>query len=191
MPAEIHITAFTDRGKQVTVEQAALAPCPIHLENDLINLRPGFPDQTWEGFGGAITDSAGYVYAQMDKAQRRELMESYFQDLNYRLIRIPLDSCDFSLSQFEAAPGGDLSRFSMERAGKYILPMLADAQQAAPQPLKLMLSPWSPPAAWKTNRRRALGGRLHPERRADWAEYLCRYVEAYCRLGYDLSLIHI
>lgn len=191
MPAEIHITAFTDRGKQVTVEQAALAPCPIHLENDLINLRPGFPDQTWEGFGGAITDSAGYVYAQMDESQRRELMESYFQDLNYRLIRIPLDSCDFSLSQFEAAPGGDLSRFSMERAGRYILPMLADAQRAAPQPLKLMLSPWSPPAAWKTNRRRGLGGRLRPERRADWAEYLCRYVEAYCRLGYDVAYLSI
>lgn len=191
MPAEIHTTAFHARGKQVTVEPIDTPPCPPGQEDLLLNLQPDFPDQLWEGFGGAITDSAGYVYSRMSEGQRQELMHSYFQDLNYRLIRVPVDSCDFSLEQFEAAPGGDLSQFSMARAGKYILPMLADARQACPQPLKLMLSPWSPPAAWKTNGRRDHGGRLLPSRRADWAEYLCRYIEEYQSLGYEVARLSI
>lgn len=191
MHAEIHTTTFTTRGKQVTVEHVSAQPCPSGQENDLINLHPTYPDQRWEGFGGAITDSAGYVYSLMSEDQRRELMHSYFQDLNYSLIRVPMDSCDFSLEQFEAAPGGDLAKFSMERAGKYILPMLADAQKAASQPLKLMLSPWSPPAVWKTNGKRNYGGKLKPEHRADWAEYLCRYIEEYQSLGYDVARMSI
>lgn len=42
----------------------------IERENELINLYPQMTYQTLEGFGGAVTDSAGYMYAQMSEEQK-------------------------------------------------------------------------------------------------------------------------
>ena len=35
------------------------------LENQLINIYPQMKYQTIKGFGGALTDSAGYIYSLM------------------------------------------------------------------------------------------------------------------------------
>lgn len=119
-------------------------------ENQVVNLYPEVIYQTFEGFGGAITDAAGSVYAQMDEGQKQQLMETYFspEKMGYNRVRIHLDSCDFSTEAYEAMSDPEdreLNSFSFARTEKYILPMLEDAQKAAGKPLKLMLSPWSPP----------------------------------------------
>ena len=44
-------------------------------ENQVINLYPKITDQTFEGFGGAITEASAYVYAQMDEEQRQMMMD--------------------------------------------------------------------------------------------------------------------
>lgn len=166
------------------------------IENQAVNLYPDSTYRTLEGFGGAITDSAAYVYSLMDGAQKKELMQSYFtqEGMNYGLVRIHLDSCDFSLEQYEAmsdpADSG-LESFSFSRTEKYILPMLRDAQEAAGKPLELMLSPWSPPAFMKTNHQRAQGGGLKPEYRQLWAEYLCRYIQEFQNRGFKVRRISL
>ena len=79
-----------------------------------------------------------------------------------------MDSCDFSTEMYEAMSDPsdrELKTFSFSRTEKYILPMLADAENAAGKKLKLMLSPWSPPAFMKTNGERKHGGSLKPEYR--------------------------
>lgn len=38
------------------------------VENEVVNLYPDRCFETFEGFGGAITDAAGYVYSLMSKA---------------------------------------------------------------------------------------------------------------------------
>ena len=162
---------------------------PGETENKVINLYPEITYQTFEGFGGAITDAAGYVYSQMNDAQKQALMNAYFSPdrMNYQFVRIPIDSCDFSLDQYEASSKPDLSDFSFERVEKYILPMLDDAEKAAGRKLKLLLSPWSPPAYMKTNGERAHGGKLKPECYGLWAEYLCRYIQEYKDRGYHVA----
>ena len=70
----------------------------------------------------------------------------------------------------------DLSRFDMERPLRYVLPLLLGAEEAAGQPIRMMLTPWSPPAWMKTNASRKHGGHLKKECRAQWAEYICRYL---------------
>ena len=155
-------------------------------ENKVINLYPEVTYQVFDGFGGAITEAAGYVYSLMDEGQKRQLMEAYFAPnrMNYQFIRIPIDSCDFSLGQYEASAKSDFSDFSFARVEKYILPMLDDAEQAAGRKLQIILSPWSPPAYMKTNGRRSFGGKLKEEWWATWAEYLCRYIHEYRKRGY-------
>lgn len=114
--------------------------------------------------------------------------------MGYRIVRVPLDSCDFSTELYEADSDPDdaaLEKFSFARTEKYILPMLADAQKAAGRPLELMLSPWSPPAYMKTNGERLHGGKLKPEYRDRWAEYLCRYILEFRKRGYTVRRVSL
>ena len=120
-------------------------------EEQLINLYPQVKHQTMDGFGGAITDSAAYIYSLMSPEQKKQMLTEYFghNRMKYRFVRIPIDSCDFSLEHYEA--DGDendpeLENFSFTRVEKYILPMLVDAEAAYGKKLEIMLSPWSPPA---------------------------------------------
>lgn len=162
------------------------------LENQVVNLYPDVKFETIEGFGGAITDAAAYVYSLMNEEQKRQLMTTYFspEKMNYGIVRIHMDSCDFSTEMYEAmsdAEDREMKSFSFARTEKYILPMLEDAQKTAGRPLKLMLSPWSPPAFMKTNGQRTYGGSLKPEYRAMWANYICRYIVEFEKRGYQVQ----
>ena len=166
------------------------------IENQVINIYPELEYETFEGFGGAITEAAGYVYHLMDEKQKQQVIQTYFspEQMNYRLVRVHIDSCDFSLGTYEAMSDPEdteMKSFSFERTEKYIIPMLKDAQKAAGGNLKLMLTPWSPPAFMKTNGTRLYGGRLKTEYRAFWAEYICRYIEEFEKRGFQVQRISI
>ena len=164
---------------------------PGESENRVVNLYPEAEYQRLFGFGGAITDSAAWVYAQMSPEQKKQMMEAYFSPkrMHYQMVRIPIDSCDFSVEQYEAWRSSDSLDFS--RVEKYILPMLRDAEAAAGRKLPLMLAPWSPPAHMKTTDIRHLGGKLRAECRQDYAEYLCRYLEEYRSRGFLVAALSI
>ena len=58
------------------------------LDSDLCTLKPETVrdriltnEDGAQGFGGAITESSAYVWAQMDEENRRELIDAYFDDL--------------------------------------------------------------------------------------------------------------
>lgn len=70
---------------------------------------------------------------------------------------------------------------------KYILPLLDAAEKAYGGKLDIPLSPWSPPVYMKTNGERNNGGKLKPEYRKRWAEYICRYIEEYRSRGYHVA----
>ncbi len=174
------------------VRSGTFVPDMEEREKELIRLYPDFTDQRWEGFGGAVTDSAGYVFSRMSERSRRALLEAYFgkNSLGYRLIRVPIDSCDFSLEQYEASPDGDPAHFDMERPLRYILPMLEAIRARNPE-IRLMLSPWSPPKVFKTNGQRHGGGRLRPECYGAWAAYICRYIREFEDRGFPVACISL
>lgn len=163
-------------------------------EEQLINLYPQVTYQTMEGFGGAITDSAAYIYSLMDPVQKKQMLTEYFgrDNMKYHFVRIPIDSCDFSLAHYEAAgdeEDAEFEKFSFERVEKYILPMLEDAEKAYGGKLEIMLSPWSPPAYMKTNGERNHGGKLMACYWKRWAEYICRYIEEYRSRGFNVTML--
>ena len=189
MELKLH-TTFGGGNWDEQFEQTVLFT-PGDSENRVINLYPEIEYQSLDGFGGAITDSAAYIYAQMSEEQKRQMMETYFSParMNYQMLRIPIDSCDFSVEQYEAWTESGPLDFS--RVEEYILPMLRDAERAAGRRLPLMLAPWSPPAHMKTNGIRHRGGKLRPECRAAYADYLCRYIEAYRERGFLVKALSI
>ncbi len=196
MQGHVHETLFYPHGMQQRHTDILFLPDSKGIERGLINLYPEVCYETFEGFGGAITDAAGYVYAHMSAQQQRELMETYFSpdNMNYRLVRVHMDSCDFSVDQYAALSDPrdvDLETFSFARTEKYILPMLEDARKASGGNIRLMLSAWSPPAFMKTNGQRCRGGKLRTEYRQMWADCICRYIREFQQRGYTVQRISV
>ena len=192
---ELRLISTTYEGKERITREQTIPFCDDGgREEQLINLYPQVIYQQMDGFGGAITDSAAYIYSLMNPEQKKQMLDEYFGQgtMKYRFVRIPIDSCDFSLSHYEAdgdEADASFESFSFARVEKYILPMLADAEAAYGGRLEIMLSPWSPPAYMKTNGERNHGGKLKACYWKRWAEYICRYVEEYRSRGFNVTML--
>lgn len=63
-------------------------------ENQVVNLYPSVTYQTMEGFGGAITDAAGYVFSRMDKDQQEKLDVTAWKNPSGEIIGIFMNKSD-------------------------------------------------------------------------------------------------
>ncbi len=195
---------------------------PRHLESGVINLYPDIRYQEIEGFGGALTDTVGYLYSRLTPECRRQFLEDCFgpDGQRYRFIRMHIDSCDYSLDEYQAVADPladpDFTTFTLARDRQYMLPMLRDAMAMTAQPFSVLLSPWSPPWQWKNpperpkndaavygglpgapedvdydRPSRCNGGSLKKEYYGDWARYLVRYVQAYLDEGVPVTMLSL
>lgn len=165
------------------------------LEQQVVNIYPQITFQRFDGFGGAVTQASAWVLMQMPADVRARILDRCFgpDGLSYSWCRVPIDSCDFSTGHYCAdddPADEDLVKFSLAHDEREILPILREAQRRNPD-LKLMLSPWSPPAYMKTNQDRNHGGKLLPQYRQRWARYLCRYIQAYQDLGFPVAALSV
>lgn len=161
-----------------------------------INIFPEYTYQTILGFGGAVTESAGYAFSTLSKENQEKILELYFgkEGNRYNIARTHIDSCDFSLGNYSAMTDPEdveLKSFTLERDEQYILPLIEAAQDKRGEALELLLSPWSPPAFMKTNGEQNHGGQLKPEFRQFWARYLCRYLKEYEQRGFKVNRITV
>ena len=78
-------TTFGSGGWQEKFHQVVSFCADPGEENSVVNLYPEVTNGTLEGFGGAITESAAYVYSLMDEKQKKLLLETYFspERMNY------------------------------------------------------------------------------------------------------------
>src|SRR5712671_1714943 len=154
-----------------------------------IYIDPSKRFQTIEGFGGAFTEAAANSVNRIGAESKKQFFKAYFDRLEghgYTLCRTHINSCDFSLGNYsytKISGDADLKHFSIDRDRQALLPMIKEAQRVAPELLKLLASPWSPPAWMKTNGKHNGGGKLKPEFRNAWAEYYVRYIREYEKEG--------
>lgn len=169
---------------------------PSDNEGYVVNVFDDVKYQEVIGFGGAFTESAAYLYAQLSEAQKRDFMEKYFsreKGIGYNFGRTHINSCDFSLDIYDYVQPGDktLETFSLERDRRYIIPFLKDAAAYCEQELTLFASPWSPPAYMKDNEYAVGGGSLKEEYKAVWARYYAKYIQAMAAEGITISAISV
>lgn len=189
-------TTFENQQKEVTVKEYGTTQELRGMENNVVNLYPEVTYQTFLGFGGAATEAAGYAFSKLSKENREKAIKLYFgeEGNGYHMLRSHIDSCDFSIGVYTAMDNPEdreMKSFNMERAEKYVLPLVEEAQRTAKEPLDIMLSPWSAPAFMKTNNDRCHGGKLKPEYREFWAEYICRYIKEYNDRGLKVSRVTV
>lgn len=188
-------------------------------EASVVGLFPTYTYQTFEGYGCAMTESACYLLSQMEPETRRAALKCWFtkDGMNASFVRMHLDSCDFALSEYQAVedPIADpeFKTFSIDRDRKYMIPVIKEALSLCDKPFSVFLSPWSPPAQWKTppeltandavvygsvaqdvdftKPSRSFGGRLKPEYYTAWAKYIVRFIQEYLAEGIPVTMLSL
>ncbi len=195
MNVQLITTYYENNQVRTDVQSLQFVPDVNGIEKGLVNLYPDATFQTLHGFGGALTESSGYVLSKIAPEDRQAILDAYYgkDGLHYTLARSHIDSCDFSLRHYCAIADGDtaLKTFSLSEAEKYVLPLIRDANRTYGKTVPLMLTPWSPPEFMKTNADRDHGGYLKPEHYDLWARYLCMTLRAYRDMGFDISLLSV
>lgn len=194
--ATMYTTILGSDGVRQEIYETSLVPDSKAQEMDVVNVYPRKRYQVIQGFGAALTESAGYTLARMSREKQKEIVEScYGRDgLGYTLGRIHMDSCDFSISNYCAVEDpGDASfgDFTLERDAKYVQPLIKMAEEALGQPVSLLLSPWSPPAFMKETGVRNGGGHLRRECYQAYADYVVKYITAYQKRGIQISCMTV
>ncbi len=173
------ITRWQGGRVERSVETSAAIAETRAQEKNVLNLHPRMLFQEFQGFGAAFTESAGWVLNSLPPAQAEAILADCYGEggLGYSWARVPVDSCDFSLSSYSACePGSAGPRLNRESFRKheqaYIIPWLQKARalvsSRGAEALRLCMVPWSPPAYMKSNASRTGGGSLLPRFRQDW-----------------------
>lgn len=152
--------------------------------------------QTWLGFGGAITEAAAYNLTKIAPENKKAIIDAYYNrstGLGYTLGRVHINSCDFSLGNYDYVEEKDetLASFSIDHEEKYVLPLLREIESVKGEPLQLLASPWSPPAWMKTNEEMNNGGKLKEVFYPLWAQYMVKYIHAMKKKGFSIWAITI
>jgi glucosylceramidase len=162
-----------------------------------IAVDPRVPYQAIEGLGASITDSSAHLLAH--SPDRDAIMRSLFdprRGIGISYLRQPMGASDFVAGPhytYDDVPAGHtdfgLRHFSIAHDRAEILPLLRQARALNPN-LKIMATPWSPPAWMKTSDS-LIGGRFKDDPRVydAYARYFVRFIEDYKRAGVPIDAI--
>ena len=167
-----------------------------------ITVDPRTSYQTMDGFGASITDSSADVLYRLSPADREQTLRKLFdptQGIGVSFLRQPVGSSDFTAAAEhytydDVQPGQTdfgLTHFSIAHDQQQVLPLLRRAKQLNPA-LKVMATPWSPPAWMKTGDS-LVGGRLKddPAVYDAYARYLVKFVQAYAKAGVPIDFLSV
>ena len=170
-----------------------------------ITINPTERFQTMLGLGAALTDASAFVLLDL-KAKNPALydytMERLFsptKGAGLSVLRLPMGSSDYvsgnTYFTYCDTESRDLAAFSITRDEQYVIPVLKDALKLNPE-LRLIGSPWSPPAWMKTNgvltgtTEAAKAAGTHCKLKTDcfdvYAAYFVKFVQAYKAAGIEV-----
>ncbi len=170
-------------------ELEAGSQLPSFEANDLVLF------QSYFGMGVSFDRSSMNNFLRMSPARREEALRGMFDPgqadgVKLNIIRFPLGTSDFTNTEwytYDDLPSGQtdplLEHFSIAPDSVYGFVALLQEVMAINPDIKLIGSPWSPPAWMKSNGSLVKGGNLKSEYIDLYAEYLSRVVEAYAARG--------
>ena len=196
----VDIEVWLTRGDQASLleQRPSVAFAPgSGTHSTKINIDPGTTYQTIDGFGASVTDSSAWlIQNELNSAQREVLMEQLFSPdsgIGISFVRIPMGASDFALTAYtyDDMPYGqtdpNLDNFSIAHDLPYIIPTLLDAMGRSSQ-LKVIASPWSPPA-WMKTTQSLWGGVLESQYYDEYAQYFVRFVQDYQTAGVPIHSV--
>jgi glucosylceramidase len=193
-----HVWVTTPDGAQKMNDNGTVAFARDGSDELTVSVDPSRTYQRMDGFGASITDSSASLLARLDPATRRATMRDLFARDGLSFLRQPIGASDFVDGPHythDDVPAGQtdygLRHFSIAHDKRQILPLLREALALNPK-LKVMATPWSPPAWMKTNQS-LIGGRLidSPRIYATYARYFVEFIKAYRREGVPIYAVTV
>ena len=180
---KIFVTSKDDSSKRISLSTIEELSKDRSNTKSKITIEPKNKRQEILGFGGSFTEASSSIYKELDEDKKEEIIESYFGENGnkYSMARTHINSCDFSLGNYahvEDENDLELKTFSLERNKISLIPMINDALKKRKHNIRIMASPWSPPAWMKTTGEMNFGGKLKSEYRDTWANYYCKFIES-------------
>src|SRR4051794_30754847 len=195
--AEMWLTTADETQK--LAPRAALTPLGVATGDEAVAIDTSRRFQRMHGFGAAMTDASAELFSRLPDAKRRAIMAELFgranDGLGLSFTRLTVGASDFSPTHYSYddspgnAPDPDLRYFSIAPARQYVLPRVREALAINPD-LKVMISPWSPPA-WMKTTRTLIQVQLLPQYYPAFASYLARTVEGFAAEGVPVSMLTI
>jgi glucosylceramidase len=155
--------------------------------------------QTMDGFGFALTGGSAAPIIKMSKESRKALLNELFtttgNNIGVSYLRVSIGASDLNDHVFsyddllEGETDTAMKQFNLGPDKKDVIPVLKEILAIAPK-IKILGSPWSPPAWMKTNHD-TRGGRLKPEYYAAYAKYFVLYIQGMAKEGITIDAITV
>jgi len=153
--------------------------------------------QSVDGFGYTLTGASAYLINHMSAANRdallRELFANDTNSISISYLRISIGSSDLNTSVFsyDDMPAGqtdiNLQNFSLAPDQTDLIPVLKLILAINPN-IKILGSPWSPPA-WMKDNGSTIGGSLLPQYYSVYANYFVKYIQGMKAAGITIDAI--
>jgi glucosylceramidase len=167
--------------------------CPV------IEIHDSLEYQTIDGFGYTLTGGSAIHINSMDETARQALLKELFgtdsSSIGVSYLRISIGASDLSdhVFSYDDMPRGKtdpgLEHFSIDPERKDLIPVLKQIL-AINAGLKILGSPWSPPA-WMKDNQDSRGGSLKKEWYGTYAGYFVKYIRAMEQEGIPIDAITI
>lgn len=141
--------------------------------------------QTMDGFGHALTGGSAQLLMKMSPAARTALLKELFGsgpgEIATSYIRVSVGASDMNdhVYTYDDMPTGqsdiDLKNFSLAPDNADVIPVLKEVLAINPK-IKILASPWTPPA-WMKDNDDVKGGSLKKENYQAYANYWVKYLQ--------------
>lgn len=168
----------------------------ISYSNDLTNVEvsidPAIKYQAIDGFGGTLTGSSAYLIKNMESSARQALLKELFDNQNgigLESLRISIGASDFSVALYTYCDKEGIENFAIPEIDKRdLIPVLKEILVINPN-VKIIASPWSPPA-WMKSSKNLNKGTLIGEGVYDaFSDYFVKYIQAMAAEGIKIDAI--
>ncbi|SDD01757.1 glycoside hydrolase family 30 protein [Niabella drilacis] len=142
--------------------------------------------QEIDGFGYTLTGGSAMLINRLDASGRTALLRELFGNgensigVSYLRISVGASDLDPAVFSYNDLPAGqtdpEQEKFSIAPDKANLVPVLKEILVINPK-IKILASPWSPPA-WMKDNGATRGGSLKPEYYASYARYLIKYIRA-------------
>jgi len=155
--------------------------------------------QTMDGFGYTLTGGSASLINAMGATEQAALLKELFgtdgDAIGVSYLRISIGASDLSSSAFTyndlltGQTDVNLTNFAINREKTELIPVLKKILAINPN-IKILGSPWSAPIWMKTNGS-FVGGKLHTDYYAAYAQYFVKYIQAMKAEGITIDAITI
>jgi glucosylceramidase len=195
-----YLTAWITTGDKTYLfqKQTALIPFDtVSTATATLEVDSTITYQTIDGFGYTLTGGSAYLINRLPSTQKTALLQELFgsdeKSIGISYLRISIGASDLSPEVFtyDDMPSGqtdiNLDHFSLSMDSVDLVPVLQAILQINPA-IKIMGTPWSPPA-WMKDNNSMVGGSLKPAYYEGYARYFVRYIQAMQAKGIRIDAI--